>query len=488
MSLSEIKRFSLALQNIHQNSSHYISIKNGQYIKTDDKKDKTLNTKKIADLAERFFNDINKNVFSATYEERLDHLKNLNSALNDYRCRLYKSKKWYEKIADFFGIRSPIERRIIKVLDQIEDKRFIINFKIRKIAHHGNEVLKNLKRDEESGYMKLKHFYLGVLDSISMQIPALDAINANAALYWYIEKLKEFKNETIPNPSYGLRHTTKLDAYIKELDFAFKNHCLIESYLNLQKAVNRYKGTGQEVSKTQRTEHHYFKKEAIFRILEKIQKLAPGGYVLISGGYLHLKRGAKGHAVMYCIEKTKKNNFVFKVINTGEGSNFDEEIVGVDDFKQQMRITLNNISQAPYKRRLMVKDVEYIVAKKDLTFQFFSNLFDKGLDKNSKGMKNIYEYLENFFGKKLASQAGRRHKAQRKGSCSHKCISATSKVFLPLKVCLDFKAWLTDKEIKSFKTYNQNAHFDFEAGLEKKILQEAQTLLTKRRQKAANAA
>lgn len=478
-----INSFSTTLSSLNKFPKAYVACQNGLFFLVNDKKSKNFDTSHIAQFAKDHFQVICKSNANS-YSERIKMLGDMKTGLVAYKDRLYSSKKWYQKIADFFGFKSYQEKNIDSVISKIDKEASLFRAKIKG----AQEILKasqgSAKQNLCTPETILKHFYHSALDSSPLKIQSLQGASQASAIHWYINHLKEFQS-TLSSPG----DAADLDAFIKQLHFAADLSCLQNAYFDLHYYDRSHSEgftymVGSTTFKIPKEGVSCLKEMIIHTILEKLKSLKNGERLLLPGGY---RTSDKGHSVLFSIQKESQNNFTFQIINTGEGINPIGMTAG---------------------QRMVVKDVVYSqISERQLSYEFFSGLIQKSLQiedpdptyfiynsicnyfNGPQQMKRIYEFISKSLGDKHLSVIGREHKAQRKGSCSVKSITSAAKTFLPKRLYLNFKAWMTQREIHLITHLHRGSYFSkvVSSSQVDTLLAEAAKILQKRQWKASQA-
>lgn len=468
MQTKTIKSFVSTLENINQpdNRNKYITYNGNNYELISDKRQKTLKTADIAAVAKQIFEEL-KVLQNTSDTDKGYSIIRLSAVLCDYTKRLDNSKKWYHRIASFFGFISKQEKLINQLmLDAFkEGNRLVYNpSQLTKSLESILELQKTRikKLDEDS---KLNLFEKSVLDSSVIPNITNRGGFGGTVYYWYEEYLQAFLKEK--GTHYSTSEKQQWKQFINDLETSKKMHAATLVLLSTRTIRDKWIKLDPEHLSN-------ISKMTADVCLDKINKLKAGERLFLPGGYeVQKTKGAEGHSVVYVIQKENNGNFSFDVINTGEG------------------IVFSNILWKPNGPfRSLTKDVKYENIPGDiLSHDFFQKLNTFNLDAKEPSMKGPLCFLEKIFGKNRKTTNGREHRTQGKGSCVYKSLSSTAKKILPRKMFLDFKVWLTEQEIQKMKT------LDLGKIKRQKInqndvnvwLAEANKVLEKRRQKALRA-
>lgn len=371
---------------------------------------------------------------------------------------------------------------------------------ISKLVQDTIEIQKlDTKQRETDPISYLKHFFLGILDSMNMSMTALDGMSTSQAVFWYMEHLKAFLAVHKTGSKYSKVELDQLSSFIQHLEFASDLNYLNDSYVNSsvkewqRHLLNNPKTTLKELQTVSliAVQKLPLRAAMIELITAQIDALQPGERLLLPGGYacesktpgIHIS----GHAVVYSISRDKQGDYKFLIVNTGEGSVQNSNTS--DMFKNMLKYFKSFITNK-YCPRTTIQDIEFHqIKRQELSEMFIGSLLDKGLCNQVKSMQDIHNFLEASFGKNKLSPLGRLHKAQNHGSCSHKCISASAKALLPAKLYLEFKVWMTEREINKFEFNMDAGQFTslMDSETQQLFIKEAREILEKRKRKAAAA-
>lgn len=284
----------------------------------------------------------------------------------------------------------------------------------------------HVEQEHRKPLHQMKRFYAKVLETTDLKSGVLDGYYQSEALLTYLKDLILFK-QIAPSPN--------LDRVINELEFAYKIS-LIEQLAN----------------------HLDVKDAFIDEIQQKIYALPPSGAsVLIPGGCYK-------HAILYKVEKDQRGLYSFTVINTGAGADFNY-------LRSAWTLLVN--------QRLTVQDIVYSgLTRERFSKEFISNLLTL---KDLPNMDSVNQWVEESLMKgKVQWDYGRRHKAQRKGTCAFKSISSTLHEKLGDKDYNSFKAFLTKQEINNLERLQFPAN---EQIAKAKMLEEGRKVLLHRQSK-----
>ncbi len=426
----------------------YISYNGHQYVVSDEKGKKTLNTETIASLAEKFYLDLKKENKSCSYQTRSKRFSTLTNALELYTARLYNSKAWYQKIASFFGFKSDQEQRIDQVVSlssSAKRKAAAYDKAIHDIEYQTNllETIRNVK---------LGHFYHSVLDSVeNLEIEALDGADPLGTLQWQIDHLKAFYNE-MTYDAYTIAEKQAIQSLIDSFEFT----------KSLESAIHLLTKGMVEIRRGNTANAKFYttcKKNIIRLILERKANLKAGERMCFPGGFVGVpakdedgKTIIKGRAALNILEKATEGDIhSFETINTGDGSSLAQPIRDVA--RNLFNIAKTAIIGGSQNQRYTTTDDKYEkIPSSKLDFKFFDKLIEFLTSGNAKDMDEVSQHIAKSFADVSKRTDGRKHKVQKKGSCAHKHLSAGSKRILGDTLYLKFKVWMTNREIKNFSS------------------------------------
>lgn len=477
MDIKSINNFSSALQNLVliPNSKNYISEVSGTYELVSSKGSKTLNSDKIATLAVSVFNEIDQ-MKGISFQTQLNLFNNLRQGLERYTDRLYQSKTWYQKIGHFFGCASNEERRINHIISAI-DLKTNANSPLGSTAQLVNKTVQDFKytisRQETQPISKLKHFFLGVLDSTSHDFPGLNGMTHSEALYWYISHMQSFLALPETSSKFTKEEIGQMNDLIKQFKFAEKLAALLSAsqsdcWDEMVKAAQKNPQINMKalhIIARNNVERNPLRKGMLDLIRDAVNNLKPGERVILPGGYMvadkeKIVKGVldgSGHAVLYSIFKVSEGKYRFQIVNTGEGADLNAPVT---DTLKNLFEGLKSLVTNKSNYRWTVKDIEYDnLTREDLSDDFFNQLINKKMPNQATTMEDIHVLIGQRFGKEKLSSKGREHKAQKHGSCTHKSLTATAKAFLPGKLYHAFKVWMTKTENKNFQSALNNGEF-----------------------------
>lgn len=403
----------------------------------DKKLDIEIDTNEILNVAKRSFNCYENGNLCA--ERCLTLMTNLSYFIKTKLERLDSESCFAALFSSLFPTdeRAELDKLLIK--SNVEKEK--IKSAIRILASTEMNLIKkaNIKNSKKDN--QLKQVYSKALGKPNSKNKDLDRYNQACAIVSYLSDLREFKS-------------SKTEKIIETLEFALKVYLLQEEN----------------------------SKEINLSILNKIEDLKIGDYLLLPGGYAQLD---KGHAILYRIQKTGSEICSITIINTGQGSEYNELTGFCNLFTNR-----NKVQDLSYKNI----DISYI------TLEFIMSIARQRFDAE---IKNPMEAVLKPF-KGLIVTEGRTHTAQTKGDCAFKSVSSFIKGELGEEYN-KFKVFVTERELKKIESlkkeredlqslkrvmerYNlakdPSSKFKFcEPGLIEKILPNVENALTKRKKK-----
>jgi hypothetical protein len=293
--------------------------------------------------------------------------------------------------------------------------------KFKQAINFSDLLLKNVE----------KEFYAKVLESSSYRNKDMEGYNHTLSIQSYIDDLTEFRH-LIKNQKSG----SIIDCMIANLEQAYEIAACI----------------------------HY---DICPRVALKLSMILSDIHQKIQSGELTnfvLPGGTRGHAVMLEFSKQDSQSWKLSIINTGEGAKLFSNLF--EGFLWVLGLF----------HRIKVQNIEYHnIQKEEMTVDFLFNLVYCYQFSSMKQVEELIEANCHHFEK----GTGQIHKAQNKGNCTFKSVSAYIHEQLGDNH-KDFKLLVTERQITQLNEYyhkNQANHIN-------DFLQSGQLILQKRKLKA----
>lgn len=445
MEILQAKNFLNKLTNSNK-KDHYLTVHgNHRYsvISGDNAKaSKTLNTTQISDLVEGCFEALKGGDLST--ENRAKIMKDLGTQIKNYKSRVYRSKKWYQKIGSWFGIISDGEKKLNRVAKQVKVEKKT-NIAAKEEIQRIHSVFVNIQETNlASETQQQKKVYMRIFSGVGTEAVRnenLEGFTQSGGIKSFIDDLTTY-NASLDESQVGLKS-----------DIEKKIELLTKAY---------HISTMREFANNKRTsveDKQVLLKELQLHVYEEIQELAENGAVgdqiLIPGGY---EKSSIGHAVLYQVVKTSENKCSFTIINAGDGAKESNSLKG------NGASFLNAFSQTIFGSnvvRELVKDIKYNnVNFNDLDQPFLKSIFEQQFHLEEKDPMGVVKTrIDEALTKnsQVKKSEGREHSAQEIGSCTFKSVSSWLKdSFLSEKEYNKFKAAYTKWDMEKLESIHQS--------------------------------
>lgn len=382
----KINSFISCLNQTNIKNNYISTLDSNTFQVINDKDLKKLKTAQIVEIAEKTFDSIAAES-TLNLEERKAKRTELIDALRVFSRRLYQSKKWYEKIAHFFGFKSQEEKKL--------------NLLIPRVNHYNeiSEMVRNHKRNYD-----LQLFYHKTGEN-SQNIAHLNGLPFNVSMVSIIEDLKTFKDITDSPIAKQL---------IEALEFA--------------SAIDKKSSKDQKTSAAE-----------VFQKVNNLPTPKPGekSFTIEPGG-------CKGHAAVYLIERKRDGSFSFYIINTGDGRSPLEYLTALDQegvaHPSDQLAKDNEWLTACYEFKNLTLN--------ELSEDFFANLTDFNI--NCPDMSVVNKFIDEKLKKEDNYHLHISHLTQNHGTCSMQCLLALIDILLDVTHAKNFKIHMFNRAIDQF--------------------------------------
>lgn len=351
---------------------------------------------------------------------------------------------------------------------------------IKNLNSEQLELLKNTLTDDEAVTSQLNKEELYVIKLFNLKVlefPGDAPVN-------YKHKLVE---NGAPARMEGLRATSAMCSYKQDLINYKSSLDPSSSSINKIESAIELLSSAIEFKKLQICKEFFMERfslddasydfEVKKRMRCKIENLQVGERFILGGGYTSL---SSVHIVIYEIVKTSQETFDFKIVNTGESA------------MQTWGDFCSNIGRSICQRRLIVRETVYKDAKfADLDMDsFFPLLMVQEYKKKTSPWRGIMSGVNKEFRTYFQNQhqcrpsPGRLIKAQTRGSCAAKSVSAWLRGYLGKEDHRPFKIFVTQQEIKNIQTLRRKPDVDGRLGNLDYLEKRGDQALQRRRRKS----
>lgn len=417
MQINKFKEFLSGLECI--STSGYLTKNGDHYVITHEKRNKTLNTKQIVEIAEQSLSDLTKDRTSAWVNR--EQLLILSLRLKVYSKRVVKAKTGVWRALAFLGIRSWSEIKIyflvMKIFIQIWFKQF-----------DWHAIYKSTQKNLQKPEIVLKEFYFKILGSSLFQSKTLDleGFSQSNAFFSMIGDVHSFTNQLSSDED-----KNKLAQVINELHFAF------QIAREDSQAIHRFqkvKEIRQRLIALPIVDHTH--SDHLYTHL-----LLPGGY----SGSSPLT--GQGHAVNYQILREANGLFSFRIINSGQDISLINEERKLEELacKEKIKILEEKVLKTfdTRKQKVLFSEIDALKctlktarSSADLVFKnltlnqlsdaFFTELLEYRFnEKKCFSMTDLIHMIEKHLKGCVGILEGRKHGLQMtgKGNCTTKSIT-----------------------------------------------------------------